>query len=81
MTLLFSFYFLFPYLLIPYLSILYNLFLILKGYSKPLEFGFMVYCLTLLSQCFHFYNFGVANDQSLHIMKKITQEFLKKKLS
>ena len=45
-------------------------FLILKGYSLPLE---LVYCLTVFS-----YMFDVSNDSSLYNVKKMFKNFQKK---
>ena len=52
-----------------------------KGYSLPLEFCFFVYCLSILSKYFHFYNFDVSKVHTyMHILKKAIQKFLKKLL-
>ena len=57
-----------------------NFFLILKGYSKPLEVYLFCIFLSIPFQYVCLYSFDVSNDSSLHIMKKNVQMFFYKKI-
>ena len=61
-------------------------FLILKNFlfkSKRLFLAFeallFVYCLSILSQSFHFYSFDGSDDSALYIMQKNYTKFFEKK--